>query len=64
MYSFTKLDHVANVADLTQRENLLHGQILENWVLQNSDLKDPRTMMFFWDTGYSYGLIPFRSYFI
>ena len=30
---FTNLGHVANVDDLTQRENMLLGQILENWVL-------------------------------
>ena len=62
--SFTKLDHVENVADLTQRANLLRGQILENWVLQNRDRKDPRTMMLVWDTGSSYVLTPFRSDFI
>ena len=43
--SFTKLYHVENVADLTQRANLFCGQILDNRVLQNSDCKDPGTMM-------------------
>ena len=64
MSSFTKLDYVENVADLTQRENLLRGQILKNRVLQNSDRKDPRTMMLVWDSVSSYGLTPFRSDFI
>ena len=59
--SFTKLDHVANVSDLTQRANLLCGHILENWLHQNSNCKDPRRMMFVWYTGASYGLIPFMN---
>ena len=53
-----------NVADLTKRANLLRGEILESWVLQNSDSKDPRTMMLVWDTGASYGLTPLSSDFI
>ena len=64
MSSFTKLDHVANVSDLTQRVIFLHKHILENRVLQNSDRKYPRKMMLVWDTGSSYGLTPFRSDFI
>ena len=48
--SFTKLHHVANEAELTHRANLLRVHILENQVLQNSDCKDPRTMMLVWDT--------------
>ena len=64
MSSFTKLEHVANVSDLTQRAIFLRGQVLENRVLQNSYHKDPRTMMLVWYTGYSYGLTPFRSDFI
>ena len=62
--SFTKLDHVANVADLEQRVNMLQGQILENRVLQNCYRKYPITMMLVWDTGVSYRLTPFRSDFI
>ena len=62
--SFTNLDHVANVSELIQRENLLHGQILENRVIQNIYCKDPRKMMLVWNTGDSYGLTPFRSDFI
>ena len=42
----------------------LPGQIFENRVLQNINLKDPRTMMLVWDMGYLYGLTPFRSDFI
>ena len=61
---FTKIDHVVNVADLTKRANLLRGKILENRLLQNSDSKDPRTMMLVWDTGASYGLTPLSSDFI
>ena len=61
---FIELDNAANVSDLTQRENLLRVHILENWVLHNSDLKDPRTMRLVCDTGASYGLTPFRSDFI
>ena len=64
MSSFTKLDHIANVADLTHRANRLCGQILYNTVIQNSDRKDIRTMMLVWDTGASYGLTPFMSDFI
>ena len=64
MSSFTLLDHVANVSNLTQRANLLRGQILENWVLQNRDRNYPRTMMLVWDTGSSYVLTQFRSDFI
>ena len=48
--SFTKIDQVANVADLTQRYFFLCVQIFENRLLQNSDHKDPRTMMLVWDT--------------
>ena len=62
--SFINIDHVANVADLTQRSNVLRGQILENRVLQNSNRNDPRMMMLVWDMGDSYGLTLFRSYFI
>ena len=58
------LDHVANVTDLTQRENLLCGQILENQVPQNIDRKGPRKMILVRDTGDSYELTPFRSDFI
>ena len=43
---------------------MLRGQILENWLLQNSYRRDPRTMMLVWDMGASYGLTPFRSDFI
>ena len=43
---------------------MLRGQILENRVPQNSDHKYLRTMVLVWDTGASYGLIPFRSDFI
>ena len=45
-----KIDHVANVVDLKQIENLLFGQILENWLLQNSNRNNPRTMVLVWDT--------------
>ena len=62
--SFTMLDHFANVADLTQRENLLRCHILENQALQNINRKDSRTMILVWDTGASYGLSPFRIGFI
>ena len=62
--SFTNLDHVETVSDSTQKENLLRGQILENMVLPNSDLKDTRTMMLVWDTVDSYGLTSFNSDFI
>ena len=53
-----------NVADLTQRENLLYGQIFENWILQNRNHKDFIMMMLVWDMGASYGLTLFRSDFI
>ena len=43
---------------------MLRGHILENRVLQNSNRKDPRTMMLVWKTGDSYGLTLFRSDFI
>ena len=43
---------------------MLLGQILENWVLQNSDRKDTRTMMLVWYTGDSYGLTLLRSDFL
>ena len=62
--SFTKIDHVANVSDLTQRANILRGHILDNRVIQNSDCKDLRTMMLVWNTGSSYGLTLFRSDFV
>ena len=62
--AITKIDHIKNVSELTQRANMLRDQILENRVLQNSDRKDPRTMILFWNTGTSYGLTPFRSDFI
>ena len=61
---FTNINHVVNVANLTQREILLCGQILENRVLQNIYCRYLRTTMLVWDTGDSYGLTPFRSYFI
>ena len=64
MSSFTKLDYVENVADLTQRENMQRSQILENRVLKNSNNKDPITMLLVCDTGDSYGLKPYRSDFI
>ena len=64
MSLFTKLDHVENVAYLTQISNPLRVQILENRILQNRNCKDPRTMMLVWDTGSSYGLTPFKSDFI
>ena len=48
--SFTKHDYVANVSDLTQRANLLRGQILDNWVLQNRNSKDIRTIVLVWYT--------------
>ena len=35
--SFTKIDHVANVADLTHRAIHLRGQISENRLLKNND---------------------------
>ena len=62
--SFTNLHRVANVDELTQISNLLRGQILENRVLQNSNHKDPRTMVLVWDTGDSHGLTLFSSDFI
>ena len=62
--SFTKIEHIASVSDLTHRANMLRGQILENRVLQNSDCKYPRMMMLVWGTGSSYGLTPFRSDFV
>ena len=62
--SFTKIDHVANVAELTQKENMLHVQILENRVLQNINRKDPRMMMLVWCTRSSYSLAPFSSDFV
>ena len=43
---------------------MLRGQILWNQIIQNSDSKDPRTMIVVWDTGASYGLTSFRSDFI
>ena len=64
MSSFTNIDHVANVADLTHKENLLCGHILDNRVHQNCNRKDPRTMMLVWDMLAPYGLTPFRSDFI
>ena len=45
MSSIFKIDYAANNSDLTKRENMLRGHILENSVLQNSDRKDPITMM-------------------
>ena len=62
--SFINIDHVANVADLTQRSNVLRGQILENRVLQNSNLKASITMILVWETGALYGLTLFSSDFI
>ena len=62
--SFTKIFHVTNVADLTQRANPLRDHILENQVLQNSNGNDSRTMVLVWGTGAPYGLTPFRSDFI
>ena len=64
MSSIFKIDYAANISDLTKRENMLRGHILENSVLQNSDRKDPRTVMLVWDMRASYGLTPFRSDFI
>ena len=64
MFSFTKIDHVANFSGLTKKEILLRVQILDNRVLQNSDLKYPKTMMLVLDTGDSYGLTLFRSDFV
>ena len=45
--SFTKHDYVANVSDLTQRANLLRGQILDNWVLQIVIVRIPERWCWF-----------------
>ena len=63
-FLIANIDHVTNVSVLMQTANLLRGNILETWVIQNSDGKDPRTMMLVWDTGDSYGLTPSSSGFI
>ena len=55
---------MSNSLCLNIKRFFLCGQILENWVLQNRDCKNPRTIMLVWDTGASYGLTPFRSDFI
>ena len=60
-FLIANIDHVTNVSVLMQIANLLRGNILETWVIQNSDGKDPRTMMLVWDTGDSYGLTFLRS---
>ena len=62
--SYTKLDHVANFPYLTHIANVLRGQILENRVLQNSNLKASITMILVWETGALYGLTLFSSDFI
>ena len=64
MPSFTKIYHVANIADLKQRELFLRGEIFENRVLKNSDRKDSITMVLVCNTGDLYGFTPFRSDFI
>ena len=58
---YVSLETMSNSLCLNIKRFFLCGQILENWVLQNRDCKNPRTIMLVWDTGASYGLTPFRS---
>ena len=65
--TFNYIDYVANVKKMVHRYckrliqvTLLRGSILENFLHNSGDRKDPIKLVLIWDTGSSYGLMPLR----
>ena len=65
LYTLNDIDHISNVKKmLFGQATLLRGSIWENYLHHSGERNYPRKLMLIWDTGASYGLMPFRSNFI
>jgi hypothetical protein len=65
--TFSTVDHVKNAQSCVNRVNALcgtYGGTYEKRSCFSPGLLDPKSLILIWDTGTSYGLIPFRSDFI
>jgi methylglyoxal synthase len=67
MSTFSTVDHVKNAQSCVNRVNTLRGTFggtFENQSSFSTGSLDPKSLIFIWDTGASYGLTSFRSDFI
>ena len=64
MSKFKEMDHVQNVKKVCQRLAIISDRSLENRSCNAFETNNPKSLVLIWDTGASFGLTPFRSYFI